>query len=669
MEPSPQAAFALPTVPGGDCSPAHGRNGQLQGAPPSVQSLGSGGGATASLRQMVQGAVTLGAASILCAGVGQRKRQRQLRGQAKKQHAVVIVRRATGAGTPLPPGINWPEGAPKQDQEEQELTAYAPSVAPAADAGTRRPRVAVVGAGWGGLGAAKALCENGCEVFLIDGTDNPASEPKPTPSGKPYEPGTRGFWRDYPNINKSLTEIGVKEDEVFTNFTESAFYSPDGLEATAPVFGDAPELPSPLGQVFASFERFRRLPVADRVSISGLLMAMLEFDRDEKTLAKYDRMTAHELFIRCGLSRRLVDDFLKPTLLVGLFKPPEELSAAVTMELLYFYALAHQTSFDVRWLKKGTVGGTLMKPILERIVADYGVDVRAGTFVQSLKMTDGRITGLACRKKGSVPMSGEKVELDNLDGCVLALGAGGMRAVMQGSPKVALRCPTLAAAGALRGVDVISVRLWLNGFVDTLTPANVLANFQGLRGAGGTFFMLDQLQPDHSALWGGEEVQGSVVACDFYNAGALLPLESDDIVDLLINQLLPGAVPAFKDVAVVDSYVGKYPGGVSWFSPGSFTSRPTLETNVPNLVCAGDWVRLGEREHGAKGLCQERAFVTGFEAANSLARRGQLGNAHRKQHKVIPIRDDELQVMLGKKGFSIFGSAMDALGLESPWVR
>ena len=42
------------------------------------------------------------------------------------------------------------------------------------------------------------------------------------------------------------------------------------------------------------------------------------------------------------LSQRLVDDFIRPTLLVGLFKPPEELSAAVAMELLYFYALAHQ---------------------------------------------------------------------------------------------------------------------------------------------------------------------------------------------------------------------------------------------------------------------------------------------------------------------------------------
>lgn len=42
---------------------------------------------------------------------------------------------------------------------------------------------------------------------------------------------------------------GLEESELFTDFTESAFYSPEGLEATAPVFDKAPELPSPLGQV------------------------------------------------------------------------------------------------------------------------------------------------------------------------------------------------------------------------------------------------------------------------------------------------------------------------------------------------------------------------------------------------------------------------------------
>lgn len=70
-----------------------------------------------------------------------------------------------------------------------------------------RPRVAVVGAGWGGLGAAKALCENGCDVTLLDGGSPGA--PVRTPSGKPFEAGTRGFWRDYPNMNAILKEIGA----------------------------------------------------------------------------------------------------------------------------------------------------------------------------------------------------------------------------------------------------------------------------------------------------------------------------------------------------------------------------------------------------------------------------------------------------------------------------
>lgn len=46
--------------------------------------------------------------------------------------------------------------------------------------------------------------------------------------------------------------------------------------------------------------------------------------------------------------RRLYEEFLKPILLVGLFAPPEELSAGVVLGMLYFYVLAHQPDFDVR---------------------------------------------------------------------------------------------------------------------------------------------------------------------------------------------------------------------------------------------------------------------------------------------------------------------------------
>lgn len=100
---------------------------------------------------------------------------------------------------------------------------------------------------------------------------------------------------------------------------------------------------------------------------------------------------------------------------------------------------------------------------------------------------------------------------------------------------------------------------------------------------------------------------------------------------------------------MIDSWVGKYAGVVSWFSPGSYSRRPPLEGAgndvLPNIKCAGDWVRMGEREHGAKGLCQERAYVSGMEAANSLMR-STMDESFR-EHQVLPVREDELQFKLG----------------------
>jgi len=421
-----------------------------------------------------------------------------------------------------------------------------------------------------------------------------------------------------------------------------------------------PMLPSPLGQVLATVPYFERLPLADRASMVGLLVATIDcLGGDEETQQQYDRMSAHELFLRFKLSERLVSDFIKPTLLVGLFKPPEELSALVVMELLYYYALAHQDSFDVRWIKNGTVSDSLIQPMAERLVKDeeVGLQVLGGCRVKDIslkKREDGKshaskLTYLDTR-------SGEMEEIDHIDGVVLALGCQGMQSVVSSSPDLAV-LPEFSRAASLKGIDVISCRLYFDRQVDTRSPANVFSRFSELRGAGGTFFMLDQLQEDSLAeLWGkegeGADVAslGSVVACDFYNAGGLMSLQDEDIVNILVEDLLPSAVPKFADAKLVDSWVGKYAGVVSWFSPGSYALRPPLEGAgnqvLPNVKCAGDWVRMGEREHGAKGLCQERAFVSGFEAANSLMRDTAESDEFRA-HEVIAVREDEMAVKLG----------------------
>eukprot|EP00747_Dinoflagellata_sp_TGD_P212478 gnl/TRDRNA2_/TRDRNA2_85568_c0_seq2.p1 gnl/TRDRNA2_/TRDRNA2_85568_c0~~gnl/TRDRNA2_/TRDRNA2_85568_c0_seq2.p1 ORF type:complete len:401 (+),score=61.39 gnl/TRDRNA2_/TRDRNA2_85568_c0_seq2:2-1204(+) len=377
----------------------------------------------------------------------------------------------------------------------------------------------------------------------------------------------------------------------------------------------------------------------------GLLIATVDcLGGDEEVQKKYDRMTAQNLFVQFGLSKRLVDDFIRPTLLVGLFKPPEELSALVVMELLYYYALAHQDSFDVRWIRNGTVSDSLVAPMATKLQKDYGLHVLGGARVSKISLAS---NGPGSSKVSSVEYStasGETKTIDDVDGVVLALGVKGMEAVVRGSPDLA-RLPTFSLAASLKGIDVISTRIWLDRVVPTRTPANVFARFKELRGAGGTFFMLDQLQENDEQLWGGEKPQGSVVAADFYNAGALLSLPDEEIVRILMDYLLPSAVPRFAEANVVDSWVGKYAGTVSWFSPGSYVKRPPLEgagAALPNLKCAGDWVRMGEREHGAKGLCQERAFVCGFEAANALMR-DTLEEGTFQKHPILQIREDEPQ--------------------------
>jgi len=552
-----------------------------------------------------------------------------------------------------------------------------------------RKKYVVVGGGWGGWGAAKALCESGlnAEVTLIDALPDPTGKtPYLSKSGKPVEAGTRGFWKDYPNINALCSQLNLLEDEVFTKFTNSSFYSPDGLEATAPVFSEAtvdsilggipfvggalggvlnsigggaeepfPLLPSPLGQVIATIPYFERLPVADRASMVGLLLATIDcLGGDEATQQQYDRMTAHELFLRFKISERLVNDFLKPTLLVGLFKPPEELSALVVMELLYYYALAHQDSFDVRWIKNGTVSDSLIAPMADYLMKkeNGGLQVKGGCRVKQISIDKDQRDGKMYARKIEYldTRSGETEAMEDIDGVVLALGCQGMQSVVSGSPDLA-RLPVFSQAASLKGIDVISVRLWFDRRVETRSPANVFSRFESLRGAGGTFFMLDQFQAGNTGLWGDDiknDDMGSVVACDFYNAGGLMSLSEEDIAKILTDELLPSSVSKFADAKLVDSWVGKYGGVVSWFSPGSFTRRPPLEGAgndiLPNVKCAGDWVRMGEREHGAKGLCQERAFVSGFEAANSLMRVSADGF---KEHEVLPVREDEWQFKLG----------------------
>lgn len=193
-----------------------------------------------------------------------------------------------------------------------------------------------------------------------------------------------------------------------------------------------------------------------------------------------------------------MDTFIRPTLAVGLFAPLELTSAAVCLELLYFYALAHQDSFDVRWIARRSIAETLVAPLASRLATDHGLAVVSSARVERIDLDPLRPDFRPASIRYTTSSNGEASSIDDADALVLAVGAKGLRAILSGSPALASASPALSAASSLPSIDCVSVRLWLDRRVAIPRPANVLSRLPGLRGAGGTFFSLDGLQARRS---------------------------------------------------------------------------------------------------------------------------------------------------------------------------
>ena len=82
------------------------------------------------------------------------------------------------------------------------------------------------------------------------------------------------------------------------------------------------------------------------------------------------------------------------------------------------------------------------------------------------------------------------------------------------------------------------------------------------------------------------------------------------------------------------------------------------------------WLLFRVRVFQCQGLCQERAYVCGLEAANSLLRRGIVipTGSSQRQHRVIPIRADEPQVLLGRALNKMVMDPLESVGIRWPWL-
>jgi uncharacterized protein with NAD-binding domain and iron-sulfur cluster len=477
------------------------------------------------------------------------------------------------------------------------------------------PKVVVVGAGWAGLGATYHLARQGYDVTLLEAGPHPGGLVAgwQTAGGRSVEAGIHGFWYPYRNIFALTDALGIQP---FTPWTRSSQFSPQGLEVESPLFQAMPYLPSPLGTFI--YTQFKRLPLVDRLSALPLLYAVVDFDNSDDAWKRYDSITARELFKQYGVSARLYQESFEPMLLVGLFAPGEQCSAAAALGMLYYFILAHQPDFDVRWCR-GTVGAQIFRPWVQAIEAAGG-QVLANQRVSDL-ITDGadQITGIVCGD-----------QIFQADAVVLSVGITGLKKIVAGSSTLRQR-QEFRDVMNLAAVDVLATRLWLDRKIPITHPSNACFGFQPT--TGWTFFDLNALHDEY------RDTPGSVIEVDYYHANQFLPLDDDEILTI-VQDNLAGCVPSAAEANIVDASVIRLPQAVSHFAPGSYRYLLPGKASFDNLFMSGDWV---VNRHGS--WSQEKAYVTGLEAANRII--DQLGWG--QPANILPVVPDEPHIQAARK--------------------
>ena len=480
----------------------------------------------------------------------------------------------------------------------------------------RQKQIVVVGAGWAGLGATYHLAKQGYKVTLLEAGSYSGGLVAgwKTNGGRSVEAGIHGFWYPYRNIFALINELGISP---FTTWTRSSQYSPFGLEAESPIFQDLPRLPTPLGTFI--YTQFQRLPLVDRLSALSLLYAVIDFDNSDEAWRRYDLVTARELFKQFGVSARLYKESFEPMLLVGLFAPGEQCSAAATLGMLYFFILAHQADFDVVWCR-GTVGEKIFRPWVKKI------EKAGGRVLTNQRVTDlisdnreNRITAVVCGD-----------EVFAADAVIFAVGINGMKKIVSGSPNLQSRAEfrNLSNLGA---IDVLATRLWFDRKIDIPRPSNACFGFDPT--TGWTFFDLNALHDEY------KDEAGTVVEVDFYHANQFVSLEDKEIIPVVQNYLRT-CVSAFEQAKVIDSSVIRLPQAVTHFAPGSYRYMLPAQTSFTNLFMSGDWI---VNHHGS--WSQEKAYVTGLEAANLAI--SYLGEG--MPAKILPVEEDEGHIQIARE--------------------
>ncbi|MFZ5441281.1 MAG: FAD-dependent oxidoreductase [Myxococcota bacterium] len=449
-------------------------------------------------------------------------------------------------------------------------------------------RVAVLGGGVAGLVAAVTLARRGFAVKLYEkngylGGKLGSWEVELAPGRRAWvSHGFHAFFPNYWNLNRFLDSLDLRRG--FKSIGDYVILGPTGESVR---FADIERTPVFNLLALAKAGVFR-LGEALKAPGRDLYGVLLEYDGDA-TFEKWDRVSFADFNRLAKVPPRLKLAF--NTFARAFFADEDKLSLAELIKSFHFYYLGQDEGLIYDYPTRD-YEAQFLAPIRAEL-ARHGATLALSTPVERFEKTG----------------AGFVLDGETFDGVVLAADVVGARQIITraaGLPD-ALR----AQFDQLKtGQRYAVLRLWLDKDIRENVPVFVITDRAKVLDAVSAYHRLEQESADDVKQHG-----GSILELHCY------AVPEDMSEETLRATFLEEMVQFFPELQgfQVRHEAWQCKRDFTAFHVGQYATRPTTETGVPGLVCAGDWVKLP-----FAAMLLEGAAASGYAAANVLLREAGL---------------------------------------------
>ncbi len=465
--------------------------------------------------------------------------------------------------------------------------------------------VAVLGAGVAGLTAATTLARRGYKVTLFEKNaylgGKLGSWPVDLEGGQQawVSHGFHAFFPHYYNLNSWLDSMSLRKE--FSSIGDYVILGRDGQ-----VLRFADLQTTPVLNLF-SLMRAGMFTLGDALKAPGrdLYGVFLEYDAEE-TFRTLDHLSYAEFSHKAKVPPRLKLAF--NTFARAFFADETKLSFAELVKSFHFYYLSHDGGLVYDYPRRD-YESIFLEPIRTELLS-HGAELRMETAVDTLQAQDSRFL-----------VNGEA--FDRVIVSTDVVGANHILSQAEGLP--AALCQQLSELHP--GQRYCVLRLWIDKDVRDDIPVFVITERVQVLDSVTLYHRFErETQSCLQAAQARGEAVKAVIELHCYSVPDELP---DDAVKATLLSEMEEFFPELKGAVIAHEHF-QLRRDFTAFHVGCDAKRPTVETGVSGLVCAGDWVRLP-----FPAMLLEAACASGLWAANALLRQDQL---REEQVLSVPLR-------------------------------